>query len=74
MKANDLPTTGLLIGKKAIKHWLGITSDELFLKWIDLGLPIRVVDKRYYAYTENLETFFKVSTNVVGSEIPEDAE
>jgi hypothetical protein len=65
----------LLIGKKAITDYLQI-GDGMFYEMIRLGMPARAVNKRWMAYPDNLDEFFKVFTRVDNrkGQIPEDAE
>lgn len=60
----------VLIGKKAIKDYLGLNSDESFQKWIEKGMPALCEDKRWYAHKENLDNFFRAITNIQIKEFP----
>ena len=64
----------VLIGKKAIKKYTGINSDESLQKWISRGMPILIEENRFYAHKDNLDNFFKVVTNIMTKEVPEGTE
>lgn len=52
----------ILIGKKAAMEFIGIRSENLFSDLVSRGLPVVVINNRWYAHTENLEDFFKAIT------------
>ena len=52
----------ILIGKQAIMDYLQV-SENTFLKFVRRGLPVRVIDKRYYAHTDNLDRYFENLTS-----------
>ena len=61
-----------MVGKKAIIDYLQI-SEYTFLKFVNWGLPVRVIENRYYAHTDNLDLYFRKLT-IGDGEIVEDAE
>lgn len=65
----------LLVGKKDITDYLQIGAG-MFYEMVRLGMPARAVNKRWMAYSENLDDFFKRFTAVDNRKaaIPEDAE
>ena len=48
----------ILMGKQAIMDYLQM-SENTFFKFVGMGLPIRVIDKRYYAHKDNLDRYFQ---------------
>lgn len=52
----------ILIGVKDICSFLDNMSEVTFRKWVRRGLPVRLVDGRVYAHTENIEDYFKEIT------------
>ena len=54
--------TGLLVGKKEISAFLGDVSDYTLKKYLEMGMPVVIEDKRWMAHKENIEEFFKVHT------------
>jgi hypothetical protein len=63
----------LLIGKKDIFDYLRV-GDQMFYELIKIGLPARVINRRWFAHTDNIDMFFKQITIKGGGEINEDAE
>lgn len=53
----------ILIGKKAIMDHIGIKGDDLFYSFLDRGMPHLTINNRLYAYTENIDSYFKSITN-----------
>ena len=51
----------ILIGKKAILDYLQL-SENTFFKFVKRGLPVRVIENRYYAHKENLDLYFQKLT------------
>ncbi len=51
----------ILIGKKAILDYLQL-SENTFFKFVKRGLPVRVIENRYYAHTDNLDLYFQKLT------------
>ena len=53
----------ILIGKKAIMAAMGIHNQGQFKRFFKAGLPVKVIDRIYYADSENLKdwckTYFK---------------
>jgi hypothetical protein len=64
----------VLIGKKAIMDYLDLKHEQTFYKWIERGMPALCEDKRWVAHKENIDNYFKVTTNVMNNEVPEDTE
>ena len=58
----------ILIGKQAIIDYLQL-SESTFFKFVKLGLPIGVIDKRYYAHKDNLDRYFENLTSKETGEI-----
>jgi len=54
-------STKILIGKKAILDYLQL-SENTFFKFVQRGLPVRVIENRYYAHTDNLDLYFQKLT------------
>ena len=52
----------ILIGKQAIMDYLQM-SENTFLKFVRRGLPVRIIDNRYYAHTDNLDRYFENLTS-----------
>ena len=52
----------ILIGKQAIMDYLQV-SENTFLKFVRRGLPVRVIDKRYYAHQDNIDCYFRNLTS-----------
>ena len=63
----------ILIGKDAIKKYLNI-SEPTFKKFVQMGLPARVIDNRWYAHSDNLDIYFQKITIGNNGDVPEDAE
>ena len=63
----------LLIGVQAILDYLQI-SEPTFRKFVGMGLPAVVIDRRWYAHTDNLDAFFKKITLARMRAIPEHTE
>jgi hypothetical protein len=70
---NPKPTSGLLIGKKAITAYLDISCDA-FATFIKLGMPATIINNRYYAHQENLELWFRAITRQQNQDIDVTAE
>jgi len=47
-----------LVGKKAIADYMHLTEKTL-PAFLDLGLPAAKINGRWYAHTENVDSFFK---------------
>ena len=64
-----------LIGLNSIIQYLEI-SKPMFYQFIEMGLPARVINRRWYAHKDNIDKFFQTITNVriKGRDIPEDAD
>lgn len=45
-----------------------------FYQFVDMGLPARVINGRWYAHKDNIDEFFKRQTRYHEKEIPPDAE
>ena len=52
----------ILIGKQAIMDYLQMTEMTV-MKFVKLGLPVRIIDNRYYAHTDNLDRYFQDLTS-----------
>jgi hypothetical protein len=63
----------LLIGKQDIMKYLSIGAPA-FYDFVKMGMPARVIQNRWYAHSENIDTFFKQITARSSKDIPEDAE
>lgn len=61
-----------LIGLKMICEYLEITKPT-FYQFVQMGLPARIVNKRWYAHKENIDAFFKHLTHNRVTEIEKDA-
>ena len=48
----------LLTSKQAIMDYLEM-SEHTMRKFIGMGLPIKIIDSRYYAHKDNLDRFFE---------------
>ncbi len=54
----------ILVGKDAILEYLQV-SEKLFKKFMANGLPVRVMENRYYAHADNLDNYFLHLTRCV---------
>ena len=52
----------ILFGKQAILDYLQM-SENTFFKFVRMGLPVRVIDKCYYAHKDNLDRYFENLTD-----------
>jgi hypothetical protein len=52
----------ILFGKQAILDYLQM-SENTFFKFVRMGLPVRVIDRRYYAHKDNLDRYFENLTS-----------
>ena len=52
----------ILIGKDAIKKYLSI-SEPTFKKFVNMGLPAKVICNRWYAHTDNIDSYFRDLTS-----------
>jgi hypothetical protein len=66
--ANDDYIKKILIGKKAIMEYAGLSND-LYKKFKEKGMPILIIDGRCYAHKDNIDDFFKTITRVNSSKI-----
>lgn len=73
MVANGSSVGRLLIGKKDITEYLRI-GDPMFYEFVKMGLPARVINRRWYAHKDNIDLFFKQITIRGTGEMGEDAE
>lgn len=62
----------ILIGCDAIMAYVGI-SRPLFKEFVAKGMPARLINNRWYAYTDNLDTYFKHLTFYHEKNPPDDA-
>jgi hypothetical protein len=58
---------------ESIAKYLGISRNKFYIL-VEMGLPAVVIDGRWCAHADNLETFFKMGTGKGTRKIPEDAE
>ena len=54
----------ILMGKQAILDYLRI-SEHTLRKFIDRGLPVRIIDNRYYAHKDNIDRYFEDLTSEI---------
>lgn len=67
-------TRKVLIGIGEITGYLNI-REPMFKKFIGMGLPVIVLENRYYAHADNLDDFFRLLTRRgSGKIIEEEAE
>jgi len=59
-------TSKLLIGAKSICIYLNF-SRPTFYKWVNRGLPAKLIDRRWHATTDNLDRFFNRQTGIKNS-------
>jgi len=62
-----------LIGLSSILEYMEV-SKPMFYQFVEMGLPARVINSRWYAHKENIDEFFKQITRHRETEIPTDAE
>jgi len=62
-----------LIGLSDILNYMKI-GKPMFYQFVEMGLPARVINNRWYAHRENIDEFFKQITRHAENEIPRDAE
>lgn len=53
----------ILIGAKSIMNYLEI-SRPTFYRFINMGMPAKLINGRWYAHIDNVEGFFKCITQV----------
>lgn len=63
----------ILIGLNDILDYIKI-SKPMFYQFIEMGLPARVINNRWYAHKDNIDEFFRQYTFNQGKDIPQDAE
>jgi len=63
----------ILIGLNDILDYIKI-SKPMFYQFIEMGLPARVINNRWYAHKDNIDEFFRQYTLCREKEIPPDAE
>jgi hypothetical protein len=63
----------LLIGKDAILDYCQI-SKRIWPQFVELGLPVAIINQRFYAHTDNIDNFFRQITNKRIGHIPPDVE
>lgn len=51
-----------------------LQSTLAFLELVEMGLPAVVIDGKWCAHVDNLETFFKMGTGKSARKVLEDAE
>ena len=52
----------ILIGAEEIKAYIGVSSAELFKKFMGAKLPVLTLDGRMYAHADNLDLYFQMLT------------
>jgi len=62
-----------LIGLNSILEYMDI-SRPMFIQFIEMGLPARIINKRWYAHKENIDDFFKAITRHREKGVPPDSE
>jgi len=62
-----------LIGLKTILQYMDV-SKPLFYQFIEMGLPARIINQRWYAHKDNIDSFFQQMTRHRIKEIDKDAE
>lgn len=65
--------TKVLIGLNEILEYMQI-SKPLFYQFLEMGLPARPINNRWYAHKDNIDEFFKSVTRHRVKDIPRDAE
>lgn len=55
------PVQRHLVGKVVIMEYLGVSRDG-FNEFLKLGLPVRVINKKYYAHVDNIDIFMRQIT------------
>jgi hypothetical protein len=63
----------ILIGLNDILGYIQI-SKPMFYQFIEMGLPARVINNRWYAHKDNIDQFFMQYTLGGQEDIPQDAE
>ncbi len=63
--------TGLLDGKDEIRDFLNGASDHKLKKYVEAGMPVRIVDGKWYAHIENIEAFFRTWTRIRTKTVPD---
>ena len=63
----------LLIGRVVIQEYLEVSRDG-FNEFLKLGLPVRVINRKYYAHAENIDLFMRQITASTMKEEMEGAE
>ena len=63
----------ILIGRDSIMDYLDM-SRPTFYKFLELGLPVRVINNRLYAHKDNVDDFFRKITRHREKEVPLDVE
>jgi hypothetical protein len=56
----------LLVGVNEVCTYLQC-CEQVFYKFIRLGMPAKLIDGRWYAHAENIDTFFRTLTNINSS-------
>jgi predicted DNA-binding transcriptional regulator AlpA len=62
-----------LIGIGAICEYLDMSKPTLY-SFIEMGMPARIVNKRWYAHKDNIDEWFKQLTRHRIKEIEKDAQ
>jgi len=63
----------ILNGRGEIEQYLNV-SKRVFYQFLEMGLPARVINKRWYAHKDNVDEFFKKLTRYREKNIPMDVE
>jgi len=66
-----MKSSKILIGRDALKNYIGIRSDQALDDFLKMGLPHLVHKRRIYACAENVDQFFKEITVCQGPPDPE---
>ena len=64
-------TPKLLKTKQEILNYLDFKAD-VFDYWVERGMPATVIRRRWYAWAENLDEFFKSKLRAGIGKIPEE--
>ena len=62
----------ILSTEAEIKQFVGIASRPLFEQLLKAGMPVAVLNGRYYAHTQNIEEWFRLKTLTIVEKIDEE--
>lgn len=54
----------ILLSKDEIKEYIGNSTDYMFKRYVEKGMPARYEDSRWMAHTDNIDDFFKAYTKI----------